>query len=347
MKVLGLISSPTDPASRARIIQYKNHFTKKGVALLPRFFSPLKDADPPAWSHKLKKMTGINEWRSSNLIKTIGRIPLLFSQFGYDIIWQNRLLRANDFFWETKLCKPVIFDFDDAIWLIEGEQQVIKKIKLSTLIFAGNDYLANFAMKYNKNTVIIPSTIDTEILYPLKKETDLFTIGWIGSKSNFKYLEIAKPAILNFLSQNNDSRLIVVSSEKPTQFNFDNNRIIFKLWNSQNENEMINEFSVGLMPLTDNDWTKGKCSYKMLQYMACGKPVVVSPVGMNKYLLNSGNIGFAATHETDWLKALIEIKNNRKGAFEKGENGRRIVEADFSCMKMTQKILEYFKSIPL
>jgi glycosyltransferase involved in cell wall biosynthesis len=110
---------------------------------------------------------------------------------------------------------------------------------------------------------------------------------------------------------------------------------------------MINEFSVGLMPLEDTDWTRGKCSYKMLQYMACGKPVIVSPVGVNKQLLNAGNIGFAASKINDWLKALIEIKNNPVEASEKGKIGRRIVEDNFSCTKITPQILEYFKSISL
>ena len=345
MKILGLISSLTDPASRARIIQYKNHFAETGNTLVSRFFTPLKEADPAPWAYKLKKITGINEWRSSDLMKTIGRTSLLFSQAGFDLIWQNRLIQLHHSYWENKLKKPVVFDFDDAIWLNEGEKQVVKKIQQSTMIFAGNEYLAGYAMKLNKNTHIIPTTVDTEKLFPLKKETSHFTIGWIGTKSNFQYLEIIRSVVLDFLSKNPDSCLIIVSSEKPLQFNFDDKQVIFKRWNEETENEVINEFSVGLMPLADNDWTKGKCSYKMLQYMACGKPVIVSPVGMNNQLLAAGNIGFAATKEEHWLKALTEIKNNADAAREKGENGRRIVEDKYSCTIMTPRILDHFKTI--
>jgi len=345
MKVLGLISSPSDPASRIRIMQYKDPFATTGDFLETKFFTPLKEVNPAPWSYKLKKLTGINEWRSTDWIKTIGRTSLLFAQSGYDLIWQNRLLQLHHFFWETKLRKPVVFDFDDAIWLNEGEKQVIRKIEQSAMIFAGNNYLADYALKYNKNTVIVPTTIDTTKLFPLNKEAPHFTIGWIGTKSNFQYLEIVKPAVLQFLSRNKDSRFIIVSSEKPEQFLFDNKQVIFKTWDADKENEMINEFSVGLMPLTDSDWTRGKCSYKMLQYMACGKPVIVSPVGMNEQLINSGNIGFAATREDEWINALIELKNNDADAKDKGENGRKLVETNYSCATMTLHILEQFKKV--
>lgn len=345
MKVLGLISSLSDPASRARIIQYTGHFTATGHTLTPRFFTPLKDADPAPWTYYLKKLTGINEWRSSDLLKTMGRIPLLLEQPGFDMIWQNRLLQSHHFFWEKKMRNPVVFDFDDAIWLQEGKKQVVKKIQQSAMIFAGNEYLADYASAYNKNTVVVPTTIDTEKLFPLPSKKNDFIIGWIGTKSNFQYLEIIKPAILNFLLHNPDAKLNIISSEKPEQFNFDDKQIIFKSWREELENEMINEFSVGLMPLAENEWTKGKCSYKMLQYMACGKPVIVSPVGTNNILLNTADIGFAAINEMDWLKALTDIKNNPATSFKKGENGRQVVEKMYSCTVMTPRILDHFKTI--
>lgn len=345
MKVLGLISSLSDPASRARIIQYKDYFKNAGHLLRPRFFSPLKEKNPPKWAYQIKKLTGINEWRTIDLLKMAGRLPLVYAQSGNDIIWQNRLLHSHHFFWESKLSKPVVFDFDDAIWLNEGEKQVIKKISQSAMIFAGNDFLADYAQKFNKNTVIIPTTIDTNKLFPLKKQTNFFTIGWIGTESNFKYLEIIKAPILQFISQNSEARIVIISSKKPPQFNFNNKQIIFRPWDGEKENEMINEFSVGLMPLEETNWTRGKCSYKMLQYMACGKPVIVSPVGTNKEIIKAGNIGYVALKEYDWINALKEIKNNTQDAEEKGINGRNIIEKKYSCEVMTPKILGYFKSL--
>lgn len=345
MKVLGLISSLTDPASRARIIQYKDYFAASGNTLAPRFFTPLKDADPAPWTYKLKKITGINEWTSFDLMKTIGRVPLHFAQAGFDLIWQNRLIQLHHSYWETKLRKPVVFDFDDAIWFNEGEKEVIKKIQQSAMIFAGNEYLADYASKYNKNTFIIPTTVDTTKLFPLKKKASCFTIGWIGTKSNFQYLEIMKSAVLDFLLQNQDACLVIVSSEKPDQFNFDDKQIIFRYWNQETENLVINEFSVGLMPLADTEWTKGKCSYKMLQYMACGKPVIVSPVGMNNKLLTADTIGVAANNTVGWLNAFNTLKNDNDFHTTCSLNGRNLVEKNYSVAIYTPVIINHFKKL--
>ena len=345
MKILGLISSPTDPASRARIMQYKNYFSEAGGELTPRFFSPFRDADPAPWTYKLKKITRINEWRTANIFKSLARLPLLIQQYNYDIIWQNRLVLPHHFFFENKFNKPLVFDFDDAIWLNEGEKQVKAAISRAALVFAGNQYLSDYGSSLNKNIHIIPTTIDTKKLFPLNNEIENFNIGWIGSESNFKYLEIIKPAILDFLSKNTDSSFTVVSSKKPTQFSFDNNRIIFKQWSAEKENEIINDFSVGLMPLEDNSWTKGKCSYKMLQYLACGISAIVSPVGMNKELLAAGDVGYAATNQHDWFNAITEVKNNKAHAIQKGNNGRELVERDYSCTVMTPKIINLFKTL--
>jgi glycosyltransferase involved in cell wall biosynthesis len=345
MKVLGLISSPADPASRARIIQYKDYFSASGHSLVSRFFTPTREADPAPWTYRLKKLTGISEWRTTDTFKTLARLPLLVQQYNYDIIWQNRLLLPHHSYFENKFRKPVVFDFDDAIWLNEGEKEVIKKIASAAMVFAGNEFLAGFAARYNKNIQVVPSCIDTGKLFPSEKKTAQFTIGWTGTKSNFQYLELIKTPVLDFISRHPDTSFTIVSSEKPSQFNFDDKRVIFKHWSPETEHEVISSFSVGLMPLQDTEWTRGKCGYKMLQYMACGIPVIVSPVGVNKQLLATGDIGFAATSGEDWTVALNDLKNNPADAREKGRNGRRIVELNYSCPVMTPVILEHFKKL--
>jgi glycosyltransferase involved in cell wall biosynthesis len=345
MQILGLISSPEDPASRARIIQYKDYFTRAGVSLTPRFFLPEREANPAPWTYRLKKITGISEWRSSSTIKILARLPLLFQQKKYDIIWQNRLLLPHHFYFEKKISKPLVFDYDDAIWLNEGEKQVAAAITKSAMVFAGNEYLAGFAAKHNKNVQLIPTTVDTKKLFPLDLTTNQFTLGWIGTKSNFKYLDIIKPALLDFLTKHKDARFIIVSSEKPGQFNFDNEQIIFKPWSAEKENELINEFSVGLMPLKDTEWTRGKCSYKMLQYMACGKPVVVSPVGMNNKILDSGTIGMAANNTSEWLNAFTTLKDDKGFYATCCLNGRSLVEKNYSAAVYTPVIINHFKKL--
>jgi glycosyltransferase involved in cell wall biosynthesis len=344
MKVLGLISSPTEPASRARIVQYEKYLKQFDVLLTPKTYYPLRDAAPPKWTYTIKKLTTINPWRQWNVLKLVTRLSIIFQQNNYDIIWQNRLILPQHYFIEPKLKKPVVFDFDDAIWMIEGAAIVEKAIQNSTMIFAGNDYLASYAAKYNKNVVVVPSTVDTSILTPLEKKIS-FTLGWIGSPSNFNNLEMIKEPVLEFLRIYSDSKLTIVSSEVPACFHFDNKRIEFKKWSAENENQDINDFSVGLMPLLNNEWSLGKCSYKMLQYMSCGKPVVVSPVGNNHHILKKSIIGKGAVSNEDWLNAFIVLKEDKDYYFECAKNARVLACSEYDTLTWSKKIAEFFHSL--
>jgi glycosyltransferase involved in cell wall biosynthesis len=337
MKVLGLISSPADPASRFRIIQYKKTLHESGTKLNYTVPYPPKDSEPSRIVFRNKKL-----W---HLCMVTGRLKLIPQQYFYDIIWQNRLLLYDHFIIEKFIKKPLVFDMDDAIWLSEGEKQVNLAIQKSAMIFAGNEYLAEYCSRISNNTKIIPSVIDTSIFRPLPAENSDFSLGWIGTKSNFPYLELIKQPVLEFLQQTKNTKLIIVSTEQPGTFKFDNERIVFKQWSAEKENELINEFSVGLMPLPDNNWTKGKCSYKMLQYMACSKPVIVSPVGLNKTILEKSQTGKGPANEADWLKAMHEIRSDAAFYAACAENGRPFAEENYSLKKWAPVINQHFKNL--
>jgi glycosyltransferase involved in cell wall biosynthesis len=345
MKVLGLISSPDDPASRIRIMQYVPWFKKEKEDLYCKYFIPLRDADPSGWTKTLKKISGISEWRTTDFIKSIGRVPLLFGQSGYDIIWQNRLIQLHHVFWEKKLKKPVAFDIDDAIWLNEGGQAVYAKMAISAMIFAGNEWLAEFAAAHHKNVHVVPSTVDCDRLYPLPVKENNFTIGWIGTKSNFVYLEMIKAPLLNFLRKEKEAKFIIVSSEWPASFPHPDEQLIFQPWSAETENELINSFSVGIMPLADSEWARGKCSYKLLQYLACGKPVIASPVGNNRTIMSQSQTGIMANNEEEWFEAFNTLKNDAGLRNESGQTGRKLVEEKYSCAVWTPRIIRHMKSI--
>jgi glycosyltransferase involved in cell wall biosynthesis len=337
MNILSLISSLTDPASRFRIMQYKKSLAELGTHLNYTVPYPPKDSDPSRIVFKSKKL-----W---HICMVTGRLKILPQQYFYDAIWQNRLLIYDHFIIEKFIKKPLVFDMDDAIWLCEGEKQINLAIGRSQMVFAGNDYLAEYSSRFNSNTKIIPSTIDTDVFKPLFTENKTFTLGWIGTKSNFPYLELIKQPVLQFLQETKNTRLIIVSTEQPGVFKFDNKRIVFKQWSAEKENRMINEFSVGLMPLPDNNWTKGKCSYKMLQYMACGKPAIVSPVGLNKTILEKSQLGNGAGNEADWLKAMYELMNDTALYTFCAENGRLFTEENYSLKKWAPVVNEHFKKL--
>lgn len=345
MKVLGLISSPNDPASRARILQYVPYFRQNGEELFCKFFRPFRDTDPQKWSYLLKKITGISEWRSSDFFKSVSRVPLLFIQSGYDIIWQNRLIQHHHTFWEKRLKKPVVFDFDDAIWINEGEAQVKKKIEMSQMIFAGNEYLADYASRFNTRVRVIPTTVDTNTLFPVASASNNFIIGWSGTKSNFKYLESIMPPLIDFLKSDSNVRLMIVSSLLPDFLPVNHKQVIFKKWEAGRENELINQFSIGIMPLTDTTWAKGKCGYKLLQYLACGKPVIATPVGVNRKILSEADVGFSANSYGEWYTAFRTLKSENALSVQKGKAGRKLVLEKYSCSVWCDFAIDYMKSI--
>lgn len=343
MKILGLISSPADPASRFRIIQYKPLLAEKGIQLTPRYYSPLRDNDPAAWMNSCQRLTGINAWRIANCFKQLGRWPVLLQQYRYELIWQNRLLLPFHNFFEKKYKTPLCFDMDDAIWINEGESQLNTVLEKSVRVFTGNEYLADYAAKKNKNTFIVPTPVNTELFIPaVSAEKSPFTLGWIGSAGNLRYIEKIREVLLSFLQKNKSARLIIVSSAKPAGFPFDQERIIFRKWEASNEHLVIQEFSAGLMPLEDNAYTRGKCSFKMLQYMACGIPVLVSPVGMNRTLLKKSEIGFGAETDAAWTTALETLLHQPGFCKTAGANGRKLVEQEYSLKKYAEVVADIF-----
>ena len=344
MKILGIINSPTDPASRIRILQYKKWFDINGDKLDDIYFNPQKEEEPSKNTVRLSRITRVNKWRIWNAYKEIARLPLLSKQYRYDILWQSRLLIPENYSIERFYRKPFIFDFDDAIWINEGERDVIKAIQKADKIFAGNDYLAEFASKYNSSIEKIPTTVDTDIHFPVTNEQPYFTVGWIGTPGNFPYIETIKIELLEFLKKNNDAKLVIVSSMPPSFLPFDNKQIIFKKWQAQKENEMVNEFSIGIMPLSDNDWTRGKCGYKLLQYMACNKPFIASPVGFNNELIEKSNSGVSANTGPDWISKLKDLKNDH-GLYTALSQGRSFVETQYSAKKWSSVIIDQMKQI--
>jgi len=169
----------------------------------------------------------------------------------------------------------------------------------------------------------------------------IFNIGWIGTPGNFKYLEMIMPALLEFLHQNEDAQLTIVSSAKPAFIQFDNS-IYFIPWSQETENEHINKFSVGLMPLTHDEWTLGKCSCKLLQYLACGIPVLASPVGQNNSIVNSNDVGLAPIDTADWKRDLQTLKDNTVLYNTFAQNGPGFVHKHYSCTAYSEAIVALF-----
>jgi glycosyltransferase involved in cell wall biosynthesis len=179
---------------------------------------------------------------------------------------------------------------------------------------------------------ILPSVIDLS-KYPGiqgKTQEGLFTIGWIGSPSTTRHLLEAESA-LKQVCRNRDGKIVLIGAgENP----FSGLMATIREWNEEHEAEEIGDFDVGIMPLPDNPWERGKCGFKLIQYMACGKPVVASPVGMNREIVVDGVNGFLASSREEWVRALERLKSDTVLCRTMGANGRRMVEEKY-CLQVT------------
>jgi glycosyltransferase involved in cell wall biosynthesis len=212
--------------------------------------------------------------------------------------------------------KPIIFDFDDAIWLhntgsingwftrlrFPGKTATI--CRLASAVVVGNSYLASYARPLNDNVTVIPATVDLDrfpVQPPLQKESP-FVIVWSGSVSTLPHLETARRA-LERVGRKRKTVLRVISS-RPPEYAFDGIELQFVPWSADSEAANLGASHVGIMPLPDDEFTRGKGGFKALLYMAVGRPVVISPVGVNAEIVVSGTNGFLARTEDDWVGAL-------------------------------------------
>jgi glycosyltransferase involved in cell wall biosynthesis len=249
---------------------------------------------------------------------------------------------------------PIIFDFDDSIWIqnvsemnkrfsfLKNAEKTKDLIKLSSMIFAGNQYLANYASGLNKNIKIVPTTIDTDQykrVDSLKKE-DRVCIGWSGSFSTIQHFKTAIP-FLTLIKKKYGEKVYfkIIGDGKYYSEELDTKGID---WNAKSEIEDLSEFDIGIMPLPDDDWAKGKCGLKGLQFMALHIPTLMSPVGVNVEIIQQGINGFLPKSLEDWveqLSKLIEDKNLRDSI---GHAGRKTVEDNYSVKAWKDRYLEYF-----
>lgn len=250
------------------------------------------------------------------------------------------------------LQKKIIYDFDDAIWLADKKTNFPFEwlkcrwkaraiCKWAHRVSVGNSYLSDFALKYNSNVIINPTTIDTLRQHtPTKRQQKTnTTIGWTGSHSTLKYLQQLE-CVLQEVERKNPTTCFLVIADRPPHLNL--NRLKFKKWNLENEIADLREIDIGLMPLPDNEWTQGKCGFKALQYMALEIATVASPVGVNRKIISHGNNGLLASTPNEWLEAIALLIHNVDLRQKLGEAGRTTVDLHYCVASNTANFLSLF-----
>lgn len=270
---------------------------------------------------------------------TAGENDILFIQRGEYLLGTLKLNKIL-----KKFNKKIIFDIDDAIFLLNPEINDI--LKIADVVFAGSHFLKEEAEKFNDNVYLIPTSIITE-KYPVKKhiEKKEVIIGWIGSPSTIKYLDLIKNP-LEKLGKRYTIKFVVIGANKAEDKvpKIKNVNMEIKDWKLETEWNEIKSFDIGVMPLFDGDWERGKCAFKAMQYMAFGIPAVCSSVGEANYLINSGNNGFLCTDEKEWMNGLEELIIDHKLRNKLGHNGRNKIEEEYDISKITKKVGNIIKS---
>jgi glycosyltransferase involved in cell wall biosynthesis len=281
----------------------------------------------------------------------------------YDIAFvQRESFMLGSSYFERRIAKKtkMVFDFDDAIWMhvvsennkslgfLKNGAKTGEIISCSHLIFAGNDFLADYARQFNSNVKIIPTTVDTDFHKPSeqqKAEEAPICIGWSGSFSTIEHFKLAIP-VLHRLKEKYGNRIEFKVLGDPN-FRYEPLGIQGLAWSHEGEVPALQTMDIGIMPLPKDEWTKGKCGLKGLLYMAVGIPSVMANVGVNPEIVEDGVNGMLCDpeNEEEWFQKLCQLIEDKELRSRLGAAGRQHVIEHYSVLAQRQHYLDAFNTL--
>lgn len=350
IRVLGLTRyDESGPSSRVRFYQFSNVLRSEGLEL---HVQPLLDA-----VYMRRLLSGQSRSLGNILRCYARRVVGLIRGVDADVIWLEKEL----FPWAPAFLdpvflgdKPYVVDYDDAVFHNYDEHRLsvlrsLYKNKIpdvmrrSSVVIAGNPYLADFAIRAGaRRTEIIPSVVDGELYKPAwNRERDKFTVGWIGSPSTQKFLDPIWDTLSAIIDPRTD-RFVTIGGRYDKPMIAGHEAID---WNAKTEAKLLSSFDVGIMPLPDAPFERGKCGFKLIQYMASGSSMVASPVGVNRTLVAHGVTGFLADTKAQWHNALSILRADARLRERMGIAARREFEKSYSLEVNAPKIASILKSV--
>ena len=340
------------PSSRVRMYQYLPYLKEAGFEcdVQPFFDDGYIES---LFQHKHQNYLNIFRAYFRRVI-----ISLKFQQ--YCLVWlQYELLPWMPACLEKMLLRnstKLVIDYDDAVYHRYDQHRsfVVRKLLgkkidqlmyLADIVIAGNEYLSSHAKRAGaKQVEIIPSVVNTE-QYQIRdeansKEEEIY-IGWIGSPTTVKYFSSIEKVIKAI--SNEQTKFIIIGASLPIAFL--GYSIESWSWSLETEVKLIQKLDIGIMPLVDDPFERGKCGYKLIQYMACGLPVVASPVGINQKIIKHGENGFLASNEDEWIEAITMLQENPILRKEMGLKGREMVVQYYALQVTAPKITNIIKQI--
>lgn len=354
MRVLAVVPSiyDTSPGQRFRIEQWEPILRENGVEIT---YAPFESDELRSVLYSggkiFEKISGVTRSmkRRTDDLRRLSNFDLVY-------VFREAALLGPPWF-ERKIARsgvPMVFDFDDAIFFsykspsngclsyLKFPGKIAEICRLSTHVMAGNEFLAGYARSSNSNVTIIPTTIDTDKYEFVERKDDpeIVTIGWSGSFSTVQHLDTIR-GVLQELAKTEQFRLSVIGTPTYKLPGVDVEAI---QWRSKTEIEDLSRIDIGLMPLPDDNWSKGKCGLKALQYMALGIPTICSPVGVNSTIIKDGENGYLAEASEEWIEKLKRLLHSPELRRKLGRAGRETVECEYSAKVVASRVLDIFRS---
>lgn len=342
------------PGQRFRFEQYLDHLKANGYQCDISFL--ITEADDAAFYAPGKYLA-----KARIVMKSIRqRLNDLKVAGSYDLVFIYREAHMLWFSWfERRLYRmgvKMILDFDDSIWLndtSDGNRQLawLKRpsktadiLRMSSMALVGNEYLASYARRFNPNVHVVPTTINTAYYTPNSKAAnDTVCIGWTGSSTTLKHLHEALPVLRAIRQRYGDKVSFRVISNKPLEADLPGLENI--TWQRNTEVSDLYPIDIGIMPLPNDDWARGKCGFKGLQYMALEIPTVMSPVGVNTEIIEDGVNGFLAGYHQEWIEKLSLLIESPALREKLGKAGRQTVVERYSFESQKDRYLCLFNSL--
>lgn len=343
ISVAALTLGSNTPSARFRVRQFIPALSAAGIQVTERHPGP---ATEPGLSRKpaLRALQlGARFGRDA-----VRRLPSAAATWRADVSWLSKQIVVGIPSWEWALRRPLVLDVDDALWLARpfGVAAARRAAQAAQVVVVGNRFLGAWYAQHNRNVRVVPTSIDTTRFKPQPARVGQpFVVGWTGSRATLPYLEAIQGALDAFFDAHRDARLLVICDQPPRFTGRTRHHLEFVRWTPESELGGLASVSIGIMPLPDDDLARGKCSFKMLQYMACGLPVVVSPVGSNAEILEQGEVGWAASDTESWVSALEACQRDPDLAARLGSAGRDLVEREYSVASSAKKLADVFQSV--